>query len=209
MIPVALTFDDGYLNHFYVAKMLKRRGIRATFFVITHLKEFQGRQLLTVKPELLKEMNLMGHEIGSHTCTHSILTNLSRDKLVLELKGSKEYLSELLHDEIIGFSYPGGFYNTHVILEVSKYYRYARLGGRRFESRSWNAKKGRKYSKYLIEGIGAKELLKLPLKYALYRDIKPVIIFHNDPPWLIEIVVKYLESFGVKFITLNELAELL
>jgi peptidoglycan/xylan/chitin deacetylase (PgdA/CDA1 family) len=189
--------------------MLRSKGIKATFFVITHLKEFEGKQLLTIKPELLKEMRLMGHEIGSHTCTHMPLTNLSRDKLVLELKDSKEYLSKLLGEEVMGFSYPGGFYNVHIVLEVFKYYRYARLGGKRFESRSWNANRRGRYSRYLIEGIGAKELLKLPLKHIMYRGIKPVIIFHDDPPWLIEIVVKYLKSFGARFVTLGELVEAL
>lgn len=36
MLRVVLTFDDGFLEHYYVAKVLWERGIRATFFIPTH-----------------------------------------------------------------------------------------------------------------------------------------------------------------------------
>jgi len=202
-VYAALTFDDGYLSHYHIAKSLFEEGIKGTFFIITRLKHFEGEPLLTLHPKLIRAINDMGHEIGSHSCTHPNLVRLSESDLEYELRKSKEFLSDLLKEDIVGFAYPGGFHDKRVVAKVSKYYEYARLAGKRFESKSWNA---HNKCKYLIEGIGAKELLKLPLKLILYRDIKPVVIFHDDPLWVIKSVVKYLRFYGARFVTLSELA---
>jgi len=147
----SLTFDDGYLSHYNIAKLLHKEGVRATFFVITHLKYFEGKPLLTAATELIQEIHDMEHEIGSHGCTHSILTSLPKSELEWELLQSKLYLSKLIGRDVRGFAYPSGFYNKKTVLYVAKYYDYARLAGKRFESKSWNANKR---SCYLIEGIG-------------------------------------------------------
>jgi len=201
---VALTFDDGYVTCYEIARFLAREKVKATFFIITHLRTFEGKTLLTINPRLIKEVHELGHEIGSHSCTHPNLVRLSESDLEYELRKSKEFLSDLLKEDIVGFAYPGGFYDKRVVAKVSKYYEYARLAGKKFESKSWNA---HNKCKYLIEGIGAKELLKLPLKLILYRDIKPVVIFHDDLLWVIKSVVKYLRFYGAKFVTLSELAD--
>lgn len=77
---VALTFDDGYLDHFYVAQYLYSKGIPATFFVVTGLSYYQGQPLLTIKPGLLGIMRDMGHEITSHLHTHRDLAKLDSIK---------------------------------------------------------------------------------------------------------------------------------
>jgi len=198
----SLTFDDGYLSHYNIAKLLYKEGVRATFFVITHLRSFEGKPLLTIAPELIQEMHEMGHEIGSHGCTHRILTSLSEFELEQELLQSKQYLGRLIGSDIRGFAYPGGFWNKKVVLYVAKYYDYARMAGKRFESRSWNANKK---SCYFIEGIGAKELVKLPTKYFIYRRVMPVIVFHDDPWFVVKLVIRLLRAWGAELLPLNEL----
>jgi len=49
---VVLTFDDGYREHLLIARWLARRGIKATFFVITGLRWYMGRELL--RPDELR-----------------------------------------------------------------------------------------------------------------------------------------------------------
>jgi len=198
----SLTFDDGYLSHYNIAKLLYKEGVEATFFVLTHLRSFEGKPLLTIAPELIQEMHDMGHEIGSHGCTHRILISLSESELEQELQQSKQYLSRLVRSDIRGFAYPSGFYNEKVVSYVAKYYDYARLAGKRFESRSWNANKK---SCYLIEGIGAKELVKLPIKYFVYRRIMPVIVFHDDPWFVVKATIRFLRVWNVEILPLNEL----
>lgn len=205
MLYVALTFDDGYLIHYCIAKYLYEEGIRATFFVITNLKNFESKYLLTLHPELIQAISEVGHEIGSHGCTHFVLTQLPPQRLEQELIESKRWLEKILKKRVEGFAYPGGFYNKDVVLTVAKYYRYARLAGKRFEAKTWNSCI---YSQYLIEGIGYKELLKLPLKYILYRNIKPVIVFHNEPLYVVKAVIKYLRLWRAEFVTLGELAKI-
>ena len=201
--PVALTFDDGYLNHYFIARFLARRGIRATFFVVTHLKMFEGRPLLTINPKLIQEIHSLGHEVGSHTCTHPDLTKLSVAEVEKEVKNSKEYLSELLGNEVVSFAYPGGSYNATVVSVVRKYYKYARLGGRRFED-GWNVSTR---NRYMIGGLGVKELFKLPLKYLIHKNIRPVIIMHRESLATIKLVLEYLSLFNPRFLTLSELGD--
>jgi peptidoglycan/xylan/chitin deacetylase (PgdA/CDA1 family) len=202
-VYVALTFDDGYLVHYHIAKYLYKEGIKATFFVITHLKIFEDKPLLTMYPELLQEISDMGHEVGSHSCSHSVLTDLPLWRLEREIIESKRWLEEMLTRSVEGFAYPGGFYNKNVVLAVAKHYKYARLAGKRFEAKTWNA---HKHSRYLIEGIGYRELLKMPLKRVIYYNIKPVIVFHDDPLYKVKAVIAYLKLWRVEFTTLRELA---
>jgi peptidoglycan/xylan/chitin deacetylase (PgdA/CDA1 family) len=103
---IALTFDDGYREQMVIARYLARRGIKATFFVITGLREFMGRELLG--PSEIKEIASMGHEIGSHTVTHIDMTSAPEDVMYRELVESKRYLSELLNDDVTSFAYPYG-----------------------------------------------------------------------------------------------------
>jgi peptidoglycan/xylan/chitin deacetylase (PgdA/CDA1 family) len=64
-IRIALTFDDGYYAHFYLAKLLNKFGIETTFFIITGLKN--GKNIPLIPLPLLKQMSKDGHEITSHT----------------------------------------------------------------------------------------------------------------------------------------------
>jgi len=201
-VYVALTFDDGYLSHYHIAKILHDEGIAGTFFIITHLQYFENKPLLTLRPEIIQVISDMGHEIGSHTCFHPNLTKLSCQHIEYELKASKSFLEGFIGKKVHGFAYPGGFYDRNVLFYVTKYYRYARLAGKRFEAKTWNAQLK---SRYLIEGIGYKELLKLPIKYIIYRYIRPAIVFHDEPPYIIKAVIRYLRFYGAKFTTLGEL----
>jgi len=103
---IALTFDDGFREHLAIARYLARHGIKATFFVITGLREYMGKELL--KPEEIRKIASMGHEIGSHTVTHIDMTNTPEDVIYRELTESKRFLSDLLGGEVASFAYPYG-----------------------------------------------------------------------------------------------------
>jgi peptidoglycan-N-acetylglucosamine deacetylase len=62
---VVLTFDDGPGRETtaQLASLLQEKGVRATFFVLG----FRGAS----EPELLKELDRAGHEIGSHSRNHA------------------------------------------------------------------------------------------------------------------------------------------
>jgi peptidoglycan/xylan/chitin deacetylase (PgdA/CDA1 family) len=121
---IALTFDDGYREQLVIARYLARRGIKATFFVITGLREFMGRELLG--PSEIKEIASMGHEIGSHTVTHIDMTRAPEDVMYRELVESKRYLSELLNDEVASFAYPYGPHSEAAARLARQVYRVVR-----------------------------------------------------------------------------------
>lgn len=86
---ITYTFDDGTANQFAVAvPMFNAAGYRMTLFTITKGNfGFAGWQRL-------KDAAAAGHEIASHTETHTRLTTLSVDLQVTELKGSRDSIIE-------------------------------------------------------------------------------------------------------------------
>jgi peptidoglycan/xylan/chitin deacetylase (PgdA/CDA1 family) len=64
-------------------------------------------------------------EIGSHTVTHPILNTVTREKVVEEVRASKEQLERLLNRPILSFCYPNGIFTEEAVLEVKKHYKLA------------------------------------------------------------------------------------
>lgn len=58
--------------------------------------------------EQIREMNENGIDIGSHSCSHSILSRLSLTKMEHEIVDSKKEIESKLDEEIISFCYPNG-----------------------------------------------------------------------------------------------------
>jgi len=190
---VALTFDDGYLEHYRVAKELYRADIPATFFVITGLKTYNGRKLLSAEPRLIRDIVDMGHEVGSHSHTHRDLTRLTPDEIDFECRTSKELLEGVIGRDIVGFAYPYGSFNSTTSSIVSKYYRYARTMG---PYNRWN----KDANIYAVGSTGVRHLPKLLL------GVKPrllVITFHTDLH-LVKLAILFLNLFNARFATLSE-----
>ena len=64
--------------------------------------------------EQAREMAAAGIEIGSHTVTHPILTQLDPAQLDYELRQSRSRLEHVLDREVALFCYPNGDYNARV-----------------------------------------------------------------------------------------------
>lgn len=81
---VALTFDDGPVasNTTRLLDMLKRRNIKATFYVLG--ERVQRNKALT------RRMVAEGHEVGNHTWTHGKLTGMSNSKIRWELDKTRD-----------------------------------------------------------------------------------------------------------------------
>ena len=62
----------------------------------------------TMSWEMLREMQQAGMDIGSHTCSHRILSHLSREQQQQELAESKQILEQQLGKPIEVFAYPVG-----------------------------------------------------------------------------------------------------
>ncbi len=117
---VVLTFEDGVRNFFTVAApQLKRMGMPATTFIIT------GHTSVALRPNLnhkwqpaddqtflswpdVKELCEDGIQFGSHTCSHSSLTELSFREAERELIESREALTARVPQTHFPLSYPFG-----------------------------------------------------------------------------------------------------
>lgn len=86
--------------------LLEELDIKATFFIGA-----------TLQPEIVKTIFMMGHEIGSHTQSHSpALATMSFEEKELEIRRGHEALTDILSrievfDGINGFRAP--YYNFH------------------------------------------------------------------------------------------------
>lgn len=122
---IVLTFDDGYADSFHYAyPILKKYGFSATFFLICnfigsqttfpwlHEPKFLANENLPLSSEQIIQMDKDGMDFGSHTLSHTDLTQISSKKAQEEIRGSKEYLEDLLGHDIISFSYPYGSWSN-------------------------------------------------------------------------------------------------
>ena len=102
---VAISFDDGTLDHFeHALPELVARGMTATFFVTTSWVGQPGY----ANWDQLRTMREAGMEIGSHTRSHPFLSELSRDALHGELAQSRAEIEQQLAGAPAALALPGG-----------------------------------------------------------------------------------------------------
>lgn len=105
---VALTFDDGPGP--YTARLLdelKKRGVRATFYVLgTCVDRY---------PELIKRMEAEGHVVGNHSNGHKNLSKLSAAGIKKEMDTCADKIAKLLGHKPVVMRCPGGNYDNKVL----------------------------------------------------------------------------------------------
>jgi peptidoglycan/xylan/chitin deacetylase (PgdA/CDA1 family) len=69
--------------------------------------------------EMLNEIGRAGMTIGSHTRTHVLLTNESRQRVRAEVAGSREEIEGRLGTGVQHFAYPSGLFNTAAVDAVA------------------------------------------------------------------------------------------
>lgn len=123
-VRVTTSWDDGHKLDLRLATLLRKYGIRGTFYVCPQDREFKAEDLLRTQDILAISRDF---EIGGHTITHPRLTKITIAEAEDEIVQSKSYLEELLQREVTAFCYPGGDYNDEVKGLVKKHgYKLAR-----------------------------------------------------------------------------------
>lgn len=128
----AVTFDDGWvsvLRHGF--PILQRLDVPATVFVASslvdkHEEPMRGAvidpwqttrhrdELHCLSWEELRELDAEGWEIGAHSMTHPLLTQLDDETLAHELRGSKLRCEEMLGVPCRTMAYPTGNFDDRV-----------------------------------------------------------------------------------------------
>jgi peptidoglycan/xylan/chitin deacetylase (PgdA/CDA1 family) len=109
--PVVITFDDGWSNNVLAALELRRRGMSATFNVLSGM--FHDRRYLT-REEVAWLAQHPYFEVGSHTHTHFLhwkgnLDALTEEVVRAELVQSKRALEEITGRPVTTLAWPYGF----------------------------------------------------------------------------------------------------
>ncbi|WP_322867287.1 polysaccharide deacetylase family protein [Aquicoccus sp. G2-2] len=115
---VLITFDDGYTDNLTdAAPILKRHGFKAVVFPVLGMIGSDNREWPMSDPKALgdfmdekqlKDWLAQGHEVGSHTMSHPVLTDLGDADLRHELQQSHDELEKRLGISCNAVAYPGG-----------------------------------------------------------------------------------------------------
>lgn len=110
-----ITFDDGYSDNLAACEALQKRGLRATWFIVSGSIGQVPRWPADGRPSgrllnaaELRAMQEGGMEIGSHTVNHVRLTEADDARLMREVTDSKSGLEDLLGSAVDSFAYPYG-----------------------------------------------------------------------------------------------------
>jgi peptidoglycan/xylan/chitin deacetylase (PgdA/CDA1 family) len=125
---VAVTFDDGFQATFRNAlPILTRYGIPATMFMLADKlggsndwmvpRGFPQRELMTQRE--LEQMQAAGICIGSHTCTHPRLPQISAAQAGDEIGLSRRKLQDITGTPVDHFAYPYGLYDDTALAAVA------------------------------------------------------------------------------------------
>lgn len=115
--PIAITFDDGYVDTVALAApILDRLGFRATLFVVPRLvgttaawDAVPGRPGAPLAGwDDLRALRARGWEIGSHTASHADLTDLSAEAVAAEIADGSRLIGEALGVAPATLAYPFG-----------------------------------------------------------------------------------------------------
>lgn len=121
MKAVTFSFDDGTHQDIEMVTILNKFNLKATFNLNSGLMYANSKFTMEgwlnnyrLDKHQICEI-FKGHEIASHTTTHTAFENLDEQLLVNEIDNDIVSLSEITHQEIVGFAYPFGIYNDKII----------------------------------------------------------------------------------------------
>ena len=129
-----VTYDDGILQDVRFVELLNKYNLKGTFnlnsglmeneFEWTHESGVVVKRLPTEKVLSLYK----GHEIASHTLTHTYFQDKSEAEIMTELSEDKKNLEKLFNREIKGFAVPFDYYDDLIEYCTKKCgFEYARI----------------------------------------------------------------------------------
>src|SRR3989344_5240473 len=105
---VATSWDDGSIHDLRLAKLLEKYEIPATFYIPIKNPERKAMNF--------REIRDIGDrfEIGGHTLSHKVLTEISLKEAKHEIFEGKKRLEDIIGRKITSFCYPNGMYNQDI-----------------------------------------------------------------------------------------------
>ncbi|MDQ0229361.1 polysaccharide deacetylase family protein [Metabacillus malikii] len=188
---VAFTFDDGP-NPLYTKQILDifhEYSSRATFFMI-------GEQMKK-HPDTVKEVVNGGHEIGNHTFTHPMLTQLNDEECFEEIAATEGIIEQITGNKPNTFRPPYLDYNEHTHAIVQQF-GYETIGALNMDAMDW-------------EQPGVEHIVQ---KTRNHIQSGSIIIFHDgfgdrsQTVKAVRILVHELLNEGYQLVTISELLKM-
>jgi peptidoglycan/xylan/chitin deacetylase (PgdA/CDA1 family) len=115
---VTITVDDGHESSMRAADIFEQHGSKATFFLT---RDRSRNRLGFIRNQEIRELRSRGFSLGTHGTTHRKLTFLSLQACADELTESKQWLEDVLGEEVRYMAAPGGFINERVFQLASEF----------------------------------------------------------------------------------------
>lgn len=178
---IALTFDDGpsYAKTQKLIDELDKRNARVSFFML-------GEHAIK-QNDLVKEIYLRGHTIGSHTYDHKQLTKLDDEQLTYEINYTNEILENIIGEKVKYLRPPYGSYNKDILNKVDMSFILWNV-----DVEDWKLKDSKKISQYIIEHAKDGDII-------LLHDI------HSETIEGVLMAIDELQNDNFAFVSINEL----
>ena len=181
---VSISFDCAWgVEHTDdILNALKVSGVRATWFMV----EFWAEKY----PEYVKKIDKAGHEIGTHSSTHSYMSKQNSEEIKLELSTSSEAIKSVTGKDVNLFRPPYGDYDDELIRTASEQGYY---------SIQWDT-----------DSLDWKDLSATDIAMRVINNVKngSIILMHNNGLHTAEavpIILETLKNKGYSFVPIGEL----
>jgi peptidoglycan/xylan/chitin deacetylase (PgdA/CDA1 family) len=115
-IYVTTSWDDGSVHDLKLAELLNKYNVKGTFYIPSYFTS-QGDKF-SAYGRLLNEEEIQTisqtHEVGGHTFNHTVLKQLSDEKIIYELLENKKRLERITGKTVKMFAYPSGFFDNKI-----------------------------------------------------------------------------------------------
>jgi len=126
MKAVTFSFDDGTYHDIEMIEVMNKFNLKGTFNLNSKLMYPSSKFVMDnwvncyrLDKHQIKDI-YKGHEIASHTSTHTGFNRFDDEALTQEINEDIVALSEITKEDIVGFAYPYGIYNDEIIARLKK-----------------------------------------------------------------------------------------
>jgi polysaccharide deacetylase family sporulation protein PdaB len=181
---VALTFDCAWGTDYTdeLLSVMQSESVKSTFFTVQFWAEKH--------PDYLKKISDLGHEIGTHSQTHSHMSELSKDKILSEFSSSVTAIESVTGKKVDLFRAPFGDYNNQLIQTATESGLY---------TIQWD-----------VDSLDWKNISAQSITERVLKGVKngSIILFHNNglhTAKALPSIIKALKAQGYQMVTIGEL----
>ena len=181
---VSISFDCAWGVEYTdkILNALRVGEVKATWFMV----EFWAEKY----PDYVKKIDGAGHEIGTHSATHSYMSKQNAEEIRLELKTSSEAISSVTGKQVELFRPPYGDYDDELIRTATEEGYY---------SIQWD-----------VDSLDWRDLSATDIAMRVINGVKSgsIILMHNNGlhTWeAVPIIIETLKNKGYKFVPIGEL----